>query len=380
MNAAASSQAAPLIAAMDGIRAFGSAHRYYQGPGALRLAGELAASLGRQPLLVCDRIVHGLAWATASAACASQGATLRWVEVEGDVTRAAVRKLVALAQEGGHAPDVVLAAGGGKGVDTGKAVAREIGAKLLIVPTSASNDGPCSRSFVFYDDRHRMESVEHMARNPDVVLVDTELLVRAPRTLLVSGIGDALCKLYEGRQTRIAQGRNLFGGINTIAAEQISIACDRVIRADAVPALAALPTGKPNDAFERLTEALVLLSGLAFENSGLSLAHSITRGLPLIPSIATTLHGLQVGYGLLVQFLLERRDDAFMKEQFTFYRSVGLAVNLAGLNAPDASAATIATIAQGTMTSPHLKHFERPLGAADFVDAMTRLERLAAAP
>ncbi|WP_144108258.1 glycerol dehydrogenase [Paraburkholderia sp. BCC1886] len=358
------------------VRAFGSAHRYFQGPGALAMTGELAASLGREPLLICDAIVHGLLFPVASRSCAEHDLPLRWGEVRGDVTRRAVRVLVDEARADGRHVDLVIAAGGGKGVDTGKAVARELGARLLVLPTSASNDGPCSKSFVFYDDQHRMESVEQMPRNPDVVLVDTELLVKAPRALLVSGIGDALCKLYEGAQTRLAGGRNLFGGLNTIAAEQISVACDRVIRADSVAALGALDTGRPSAAFERLTEALVLLSGIAFENSGLSLAHSITRGLPLIAPITQTLHGFHVGYGLLVQFLLENRSDAFMAEQFAFYRAVGLAVNLRGLNAPDASAETIRVIADGTMASPHLKHFERPLTAADFVAAMTRLEHL----
>lgn len=364
---------------MHAIRAFGSAHRYWQGPGALGLVGRAAAELGRQPLLVADEIVQGLVSATAASACREHGLTLRTVTVRGDVTRAAVRQLVDEARADGHAPDVVLAAGGGKGVDTGKAVSRELGARLVVVPTSASNDGPCSKAFVYYDDAHRMESVEFIPRNPDAVLVDTQLLVLAPRALLVSGIGDALCKLYEGDQVRGAGGLNLFGGAGTIAAAQLSIACDRVIREDAVAGLRALDDQTPTPAFERLTEALVLLSGLAFENSGLSLAHSITRGLPLAAGSETTLHGYHVGYGLLVQFILEERPPAFLAEQLAFHRAVGLATNLAGLGVRDVDDATIRRIADGTMSSPHIGHFQRPLAADDFATAMHRLETLAAA-
>lgn len=365
-----------MAASMDGIRAFGSAHRYFQGPNALEMVGGVCAQLGNQPLLVCDGIVHDLVFPVASAACGAQGQTLPWAQVRGEVTRAAVAALVQQARADGAQVDVVIAAGGGKGVDSGKAVARELGAKLVVVPTSASNDGPCSKSFVFYDDQHRMESVEHMARNPDVVLVDTTLLVQAPRALLVSGIGDALCKLYEGNQTRKAQGINLFGGCNTIAAEQISLACDRVIREDSVAGLQALAQGRPNAAFERLTEALVLLSGLAFENSGLSIAHSITRGLPLVEGVGVSLHGQHVGYGLLVQFILEARTPEFMAQQLAFYRAVGLAVNLTQLGAVTADKATIRLVAQGTMTSPHIKHFERPLTQTDLEAAMHQLETM----
>lgn len=364
---------------MRQIRAFGSAHRYYQGPGALGLVGELAAGLGRQPLLVADEIVHGLVFPAASAACAEHDLDLRWVEVRGDVTRPAVQRLVAQARDSGPVPDVVLAAGGGKGVDTGKAVALELGARLVVIPTSASNDGPCSKSFVYYHDRHEMDAVVHLPRNPDAVVVDTALLVQAPRVLLVSGIGDALCKLYEGDQARAAAGLNLFGGRNTLAAAQLSIACDQTIRADAEAGLRALERRQPDEAFERLTEALVLLSGLAFENSGLSLAHSITRGLPLIPGTASTLHGFHVGYGLLVQWVLEGRDEAFLQSQCRFYRRIGLALGLRELGAADADARTLQTIADGTMKSPHLHHFTRPLSAADFFTAMQRVEALAAA-
>lgn len=361
---------------MNKIRAFGSMHRYFQGPGALSLVGELAHGLGLRPLLVADQIVHDLVFPVASAACKAHGLDLAWGRVCGDVTRPAVQRLISQASKAAKLPDLVLAAGGGKGVDTGKAVALELGARLIVIPTSASNDGPCSRSFVYYDDHHRMVSVEKMPRNPDAVVVDTTLLVRSPRDLLISGIGDALCKLYEGNQARAAAGLNLFGGRNTLAAEQISIACDRIIRADAEAGLLAVKAGVADEAFERLTEALVLLSGLAFENSGLSIAHSLTRGLPLAAGTETTFHGFHVGYGLLVQFILEERSPEFMREQLDFYRRVGLAVNLHGLGVAEVNMDTFNRIAEGTMQSPHLHHFERSLSTADFVAAMARLETI----
>ncbi|MFT3666961.1 glycerol dehydrogenase [Piscinibacter sp.] len=361
---------------MNRIRAFGAAHRYYQGPGALGLVGQVAAGLGRRPLLVADAVVAQLLRERAAQSCAAQGMELRWVEVRGDVTRAMVQRLVAEAGAEGGVPDVVLAAGGGKGVDAGKAVSRELGARLIVLPTSASNDGPCSESFVYYDENHRMQSVEHLPRNPDAVIVDTAVLVKAPRALLTSGIGDALCKLYEGQQARGARGLNLFGGRSTLAAEQLSLACERVIREDAVAGLQSLSRGEPDESFERLIEALVLLAGLAFENSGLSIAHSMTRGLTRVPEIAVALHGQQVGYGLLVQFMLERRSPGFMAEQLRFHRSVGLATSLRELGVAAPDGALYARIAEGVMTAPHLKHFEQPLAAADFEVAMRGLEEL----
>lgn len=359
------------------VRAYGSAHRYFQGPGALGLVGSMCAKLGKQPLLVADAIVAQLVWEPLRSGCAQHGLQLEWAESSGDVTRALVKQIVISATACGKKPDIVVAAGGGKGVDTGKAVSRELGARLVVLPTSASNDGPCSESFVFYNERHEMESVEHLPRNPDAVIVDTDILIKAPRALLVSGIGDALCKLYEGQQARGANGLNLFGGRSTMAAEQLSFTCDRMIRENAVAGLRALEAGAPDAAFENLTEALVLLAGLAFENSGLSIAHSMTRGLTRIPQIAAHLHGQQVAYGLLVQFALEGRETEFMASQLDFHRSVGLATSLRDLGIECVEPAVIQRIADGAMTAPHLKHFSRPLDARSFEEAMATVESLA---
>jgi len=361
---------------MARVRAYGSTHRYFQGPGALGLAGQMCARLGKRPLLVADTTVAQLVWEPLRSGCAQHGLQLEWAESSGDVTRELVKELVETATASGHKPDVVVAAGGGKGVDTGKAVSRELGARLVVLPTSASNDGPCSESFVYYNARHEMESVEHLPRNPDAVIVDTQVLIKAPRALLISGIGDALCKLYEGQQARAANGLNLFGGRSTMAAEQLSFACDRMIRENAVAGLQALEAGVPDAAFENLTEGLVLLAGLAFENSGLSIAHSMTRGLTRVPQIAAQLHGQQVAYGLLVQFALEQRDRDFMTRQLDFHRSVGLATSLRDMGVASVDSEVIACIAAGAMTAPHLKHFSRPLEAASFEEAMTAVESL----
>lgn len=77
------------------IRDIGAVHRYHQEPGAVGLAGKVAMSLSKQPFLVADAIVHGLVFDTAAAACHRHDLELRWVQVRGDVTRAAVQRIAA---------------------------------------------------------------------------------------------------------------------------------------------------------------------------------------------------------------------------------------------------------------------------------------------
>ena len=49
-------------------------------------------------------------------------------------------------------PDILVAAGGGKAIDTGKAAASRLSIPVVIAPTLASNDAPCSAVSVLYND------------------------------------------------------------------------------------------------------------------------------------------------------------------------------------------------------------------------------------
>lgn len=357
---------------MRDLKVFGAPGLYVQGPGALRELGRLITPVGSRALLVSDRIMSGMLAPRIAPLLEAENIVFAATGFDGDVTHANVDRMVA--DGASLAPDVVIAAGGGKGMDAGKAVCRAFGARLISLPTAASNDGPTSRNFVFYDDHHKLLSVEKLVRNPDLVLVDTDLIIKAPAALLVSGIGDALVKRFEAEQVVGADGPNMFGARATLASLTLAQRCDEVLRADAVAALAAVRTGQPAPAFERVIEACFLLAGLGFEGSGLSIAHAMTRGLSAIPATAAALHGCQVAYALLVQFMLERRPPGFMAEQFAFYREVGLPISLRDLGLASAGRSDLEVISELSHRAPHTRNFERALTPADFVAAIEQLE------
>ena len=77
-----------------------------------------------------------------------------------------------------------------------KAVAHYVKSPVVICPTIASTDAPCSALSVIYSDEGVFEEYFFLPKNPDVVLVDTQVIADSPVRLTVAGIGDALATLF----------------------------------------------------------------------------------------------------------------------------------------------------------------------------------------
>ncbi|KOF55012.1 alcohol dehydrogenase [Achromobacter sp. DMS1] len=344
--------------------------RYVQGPGALESLGDYAALFGPRAALVIDRHVHGMLGPKIESLCASRQVGLTPLFVEGDLTPDQVQSL--RAQAARAAPDMVIAVGGGKALDAGKAVAKSVHRHLLTVPTVASNDAPTSKNYVLYDAHHQLLAVEHMLFNPTIVLVDTAVIATAPAHFFRAGLGDAVSKKFEAGQCARNGGLNMYDAAPPLTAQCIADGCLRVLLADGAAALDAAGTGRPTPAFERVVEAMILMSGLGFESGGLSIAHALTRGLPRIPGVAAALHGLQVALGLLVQLDLERRDDDMLQTLTQWYGAVGLPRSLRELGAQPFDDGVLETAASLTLKARHAANFDRRLTVAELANALRR--------
>ena len=85
--------------------------------------------------------------------------------------------------------DCLIAAGGGKCVDAGKCVAYRLGIPVVVCPTLASNDAPCSALSVMYKPSGVFSDVESFPSNPALVAVDTRIVAEAPAPLSRRGNG-----------------------------------------------------------------------------------------------------------------------------------------------------------------------------------------------
>ncbi len=346
------------------MRILGAPQRYVQGPGALaRLAAEVEIAGGGPVAVVIDPVARQLV----GGEIAAQLPDARMIDFGGECTDA---EIDARAADLGDAR-LVLGVGGGKAIDTAKGAAHRRGLSVGIVPTIASNDSPTSHIAVVYTAAHAVQMVLRMRVNPALVLVDTAVIAGAPRRFLAAGIGDAMSKPYELAGALAGGGLNFFGGTPTELTKAIVERAHKILLEDGEAAMAAVD---PNDAFERVVEASILLSGLAFESGGLSIAHSMTRGFSLMPQLATLLHGEMVALGTLTQLAAGQGTREEVAALAAYFQRLGLPTSFAAFGITDE--ADFVRMAEPSLTAPYAAHYYRPLGVADLVAAMRALDEV----
>ncbi|MGD9618985.1 MAG: glycerol dehydrogenase [Mycolicibacterium sp.] len=254
--------------------------------------------------------------------------------------------------------NTLIAVGGGKALDTGRAVGAAAGLKMVMCPTLASNDAPCSAVSVVYTESGEVQRIMHHPRNPELVLVDTTIIANSPARFLVAGMGDALATWFEARTVVEACKPNELGAAASMSAMALSRLCYDTLLADGPPALAAVEAGVVTPAVERLIEANTLLSGLGFESAGLAVAHSVHNGLTMLGPTHDFLHGEKVAFGLLVQLAVEGRPSAEFREVVGFCREVGLPTRLADIGLSDVSDDDLQVVAERTVAPGETAHKE----------------------
>ena len=356
-------------------KAFAGPGKYIQGRGALAQLGRYTAELGEYPLLLADSIAWPILKERVQKGLESLPRGYRLEEFGGQSTALEVERVAELVKNEGC--DCLIALGGGKTIDTGKAAGHEAGVPLVIAPTIASNDAPCSRLSIIYSQEGVLEKVVLLKRNPEMVLVDTQVIASAPVRFLVAGMGDAIATKFETEQCYASNSLNVHRGLQSQASLALSDLCYRLIRENGVKAKNSVECRVVGEALERVVEANILLSGIGFESGGLAIAHALTRGFSSIPDTHASLHGEEVAFGVLVQMVVENRSNEFLADLMGFYRQIGLPCTLAGLGIKNISPELLAQIAGPSATEgSHIYKMSVPMDEAVLQDALLLTDQL----
>lgn len=354
-----------------GGRSFGGPNKYIQRAGELARLGEHVAGLGDKAFLLADPFVLDQYGSTLKQSMEKAGLAYQLERFNGECSEREIDRVTGLVKASGAS--IVVGIGGGKTADTAKMAAIATNARIVIVPTIASTDAPCSAIAVRYSDEGVYQEAHFLGRNPDIVLVDSAVIVRAPVRFLVAGIGDALSTWFEARSNLDSNSNNLVrpNMLPPAAGIAIARACHDVLMRDALAAKLAAENGALTPAVENIIEANTLLSGLGFENCGVSAAHGIHDGLTVLDETHGFFHGEKVAFGVLCLLMLEGRPLAEIGEMTAFCRALGLPTRLADLNLASVSRADIERVAEAALAegSPTWK-VAVPLSVAIVRDAI----------
>jgi glycerol dehydrogenase len=356
------------------IRTFESPAAYVQGRGATDQLGEQVAALADSALLIGDSDVLGIIGDEAEASLEESGVETTVEEFGRESSETEIDRITGLAEELGA--DAVIGAGGGKALDTAKAVRENIGGAMVSMPTIASTDAPTSSLSVIYSEEGEFERYWFYNGHPDLVLADTRVIAGAPVRFFRSGIADAMATWFEADAVRRASGKNFFGEGPTRAAHRLSKLCYELLRNHGASAVRAVEEGIVTESVEAVTEANTLLSGLGFENGGIAAAHSVHNGLTQLEATHHATHGEKVNFGVITQLVLEGRDDAFIEDVIDFSVELELPVTLEELGVDEPSTGDLDRIAEAALSEEETIHNAFDVSVDDVRDAMIAADDL----
>ncbi len=209
--------------------------------------------------------------------------------------------------------DSVIAAGGGKVLDSGKYIADCLNIPCISVPLSASTcAGWTALSNIYTKDGQFIKDVS-LKSCPKILVYDHKFIQTAPSRTLASGIADALAKWYESSITSSTIEDGLVQQaiqISRVLRDQLLIDGEKAIKGEF----------EDNPSWRNTIEACGLTAGLiggiGGEKCRTAAAHAFHNAITQIITPNKFLHGEIVGVGLLLQLrLVELKNNNKLADQ-----------------------------------------------------------------
>ena len=331
-----------------------SPSRYVQGAGEMKKLGTYAAGYGKKALILISPGGYKRIGAEIEESFKDADCGLSFDYFNGECSKNEIDRISGIMKEKGC--DLMIGIGGGKIFDTAKAVAFYNHTPVIICPTIASTDAPCSALSVIYTDDGVFEEYLFLPANPNMVMMDTDIIAKSPVRLTVSGMGDALATYFEARACKRSGAISCAGCKTTEAAMALAELCFNTLMEEGVKAKIALEAGACTEAVEKIIEANTLLSGIGFESAGLAGAHAIHNGMTVLEECHSMYHGEKVAFGTIAQLVLENVPEEELEEIIGFCVEVGLPVTWKELGAENVTDEQIMEVAKAACAENDTLH------------------------
>jgi glycerol dehydrogenase len=215
----------------------------------------------------------------------------------------------------------VIAIGGGRVIDLGKACATKTELPCTVVPTVLGSDAACSSVSVIYDDQGQFLEYLDAKRNPERVVVDLQILRASPGRYFAAGIVGALSVFFEVEELLASGGFSAGHSVTQHYLDSARRGRRRLLALE--PAHLREPARLSDEDLDDAVFLSLWASADLFENVGLYLAHAVYRGLRGMGLSGPNgyLHGELVGLGLLCQLSLSRLHGEQRKRVGDFVKS-----------------------------------------------------------
>ena len=270
---------------------------------------------------------------------------------------------------------MIFAVGGGKATDTAKLTALHLQKPFFTFPTIASNCAAASSVAIIYNPDGSFREFVHFLDSARHVFIDTDIIARAPWEYLWAGIGDTYAKYYEVDIS--ARGETLEHflamGVN------MSRMCMEPLVCFGEQAIADNKNGIASYELEQCALTIIITTGWVsmlvarrhnmLYNGGA--AHALFYALCNLPGFDEThIHGVVVGFGVLLQLVMDGNEEEYLKLR-DFNRRIGLPVSFDEIGV---SLAELETVTDALMADEDVQHYPYPITKEMIMRAASRLE------
>lgn len=347
---------------------FGAPGRYIQGYGELRNIKKHLSHLGDSFLVIASKNrTRDLGEIVKESF--GEGFKIIFAIFNGESSRKEIKRLMDIAAAEGC--QAIIGLGGGKVIDTTKAVGAGLNLATVIIPTIAATDAATGALAVIYNEDGSLDEEIHFSKNPDVVLVDTEIIMKAPARFLVAGMGDAL-STYLGARVAYQQYKdNEYGAKPTEASMALSKLSYDLLMKHGVAAKLACEQKVMTKDLNKIIEVNVLLSGLGMESSGGASDHSFYYAFCSLTHRSEYMyHGEYVAFSTLCMLVMQGASQEELDEVLRFCLNVGLPVCLADMQLDDLTEEEFKMVAQSVLSQAGPKNHPFEVTEMDVIGAI----------
>ncbi len=292
--------------------------------------GEHIKKVAKSLLILSDDTVYSI-MGRAFASFDKNGIKYTKEYFSGECSHKEIERLQSLIAENGY--DGIVGFGGGKIMDTVKAAGYKAKVKIITVPTNAATCAAWSSHSAVYTDDGIAYEYFNIYKNPDLLFMDKKIVAEAPVRYTVSGIADTLAKWIETEvSTRDIKNKN----IETEIAVYLAKKCHNDCMDYSKKAVADIKNGQYSDEVDKILESIIITAGLVGGIGGESCrsvaAHAVNNGFTVIPKLYNkNLHGEIVGFGNIVQMVLDNKEMEEIDSLIKFYIAIGVPCSLQDL-------------------------------------------------